>query len=482
MPDLRGTPNSSVLVPGSTCWRLVPSRRFSLLIDARDYYAALAEVLETAERQILIAGWDFDSSIHLRPEIVGGPMLGETLRRLVEVKPDLHVRLLIWRGSIFYGDSAEFPPLFGANWRDHERIHFVYDDCHPLGGSHHQKAVCIDDNLAFVGGIDLTRKRWDDPDHSPDRCRRFGGDDYDPVHDVQTVFDGQAAQAIAEMFRERWHCNTGEVLPELPLRRSPWPASVRPTVRDTKLGVLRTLPAYAERSEAREIERFNLAALETARRTIYIEAQYFALPEIAEILAEKLAQAAGPEIVIIANRRSTGMIEQYVMAQKRDFLFARLRRADREGRLRLYYPVGIDASEYEIHVHSKLLIVDDTCLRVGSSNLNGRSMGLDSECDIVLEAETDAARRAIGRYRCRLIAEHLGIPTARLTAMLATTKSLVRALDRLNHGPRRLRPYVEEAVPESVPFGESLLDPPRPLDFEYLWKTLLGSKNEPRAS
>jgi len=482
MPDIRGTIAPAVLVPGMTCWRLAPSHRFSPLIDARSYYAALSEVLESAERQILIVGWDFDSSIRLTPDLEeSGATLGETLRRLVETKPELHIRLLVWRGSIFYGDSAEFPPLFGHSWRDHERIHFVYDDCHPLGGSHHQKMLCIDDNLAFVGGIDLTRKRWDDPGHSLDKVRRIGGDEHDPVHDIQAVFDGQAAQTIAEIFRERWHCNTKEMLPELPLRRAPWPPSVRPMVRDARLGILRTLPTYEERYEVREIERFNLAALEAARRTIYIEAQYFALPEVAEVLAGKLEMDEGPEVVIVANRRSSGMIEQYVMAQKRDYLFAQLRRADRHRRLRLCYPVGVAESEYEIHIHSKLMIVDDSCLRIGSSNLNSRSMGLDSECDVALEAEGDATSRAIGRFRTRLVAEHLGMSTARVTAMLARTKSLVRTIDHLNHGPRRLRPYVEDVVPDSVPFGESLLDPPRPLDFDYLWKALLGSKGEPRA-
>lgn len=483
MADDRGDIVPSLLTPGVTCWKHLPCRRFSVLVDARDYYAALAKALSEARRHIMICAWDFDSSICLVPgaDDDPGPTLGEMLRRGVESAPDLQIYLLVWRGSIFYGDSAEFPNLFGARWSDHERIHVVYDDCHPLGGSHHQKIVCLDDSLAFVGGIDLTRKRWDDASHSRHQCRRFTGQEYDPVHDVQAVFDGQAAQAIAEMFRERWHCNTGESLAALPLQRSFWPASVKPAVRDVRLGILRTQPAYGDRNEARQIEAFNLAALRAARRSIYIEAQYFALPEVAGILAGTLEGVDGPEVIIVANLRSSGMIEQYVMAQKRDFLFAGLRRADRHGRLRLYYPVNADESEYEIHIHSKLMIVDDHWLRVGSSNLNSRSMGLDSECDIVLQAEDEAARRAISRFRARLLAEHMGVSVERLTTAMGASRSLVSALDRLNGGPRRLRPYADGAAPESIPFGESLLDPPRPLDLAYLWKSLLGSRGESRA-
>jgi hypothetical protein len=34
----------------------------------------------------------------------------------------------------------------------------------------------IDDRLAFVGGLDLTSKRWDMPEHRPDDPRRMAGD------------------------------------------------------------------------------------------------------------------------------------------------------------------------------------------------------------------------------------------------------------------------------------------------------------------
>ena len=54
------------------------------------------------------------------------------------------------------------------------------------------------------------------------------------------------------------------------------------------------------------------------------------------------------------------------------------------------------------------MVIDGTFLRIGSSNLNNRSMGLDSECDIALAAEPDSAdmRRMTG-YRDALLAEHL---------------------------------------------------------------------------
>src|SRR3954453_2968901 len=65
-------------------------------------------------------------------------------------------------------------------------------------------------------------------------------------------------------------------------------------------------------------------------------------------------------------------------------------------------------------IQAKVLVVDDRLLRVGSSNLNNRSMGFDSECDIAIEADRndsthDHVRREIASVRNQLVSEHLGV-------------------------------------------------------------------------
>ncbi len=52
-----------------------------------------------------------------------------------------------------------------ARWWPHRRIDFKFDTNHPLGCSHHQKIVVIDDRVAVCGGIDMTSERWDTRDH-----------------------------------------------------------------------------------------------------------------------------------------------------------------------------------------------------------------------------------------------------------------------------------------------------------------------------
>ena len=89
----------------------------------------------------------------------------------------------------------------------HRRVHFRFDDQHPLGGSHHQKVVVIDDRLAFVGGTDLTGHRWDTSEHRIDEPLRttLTGKPYPPYHEVEAMVEGPIAADLGELARERWN-------------------------------------------------------------------------------------------------------------------------------------------------------------------------------------------------------------------------------------------------------------------------------------
>src|SRR5690606_28770237 len=133
------------------------------------------------------------------------------------------------------------------------------------------------------------------------------------------------------------------------------------------------------------------------RRHIYIESQYFAFFGLAHIIEQHLQSPDGPEIVTIVTRASHGLVEKIMMGYNRDRLIRRLKRADRYNRLRVMYPVVPDGEdgEQDVLIHSKLLIIDDRFLRLGSSNLNNRSEGLDTEADIAVEAKAEDCSRAI---------------------------------------------------------------------------------------
>ncbi len=176
-----------------------------------------------------------------------------------------------------------------------------------------------------------------------------------------------------------------------------WPRGLEPALRDIEVGIARTIPALPENDEAREVEALNLAAIAAAEHTIYLENQYLAARPLVEALIRRLQEPDGPEVVIILPRRSESRLEQQSMDGARSLLIAELHAADDHGRLGIYWPVTANGTP--IYVHSKVIVIDDRLLRIGSSNLNNRSMGFDGECDIAVEASTDSVRELIASVR-----------------------------------------------------------------------------------
>lgn len=465
-----------ILQPGRNCWRIAPADKASALVDGAEYFTHLESALRKAERSIMIIGWDFDGSIRLRPDLdpEHSPPLGPLLRSLVEARPELEIRILVWSIAVVHAPGAPAPLIFGADWQQHPRLHLRLDKHHPLYAAHHQKIVTIDDNLAFVGGMDLTVRRWDTRDHSCDNPYRLRDDGtiYEPVHDVQMVVSGPAARSVTEVAHDRWKIATGEELSlQHPSRSDPWPSGLPSQFTNAPVAIARTYPAWGEHTAVQEATALNVDALAAAKKSIYIEAQYMTAPCIGDVLEQHLANPNGPEIIIIQTHESHGWAEKKVMGTNRDRLIRRLRKADRYDRLRAYYPVVPSKDgECQVLIHSKLIIVDDTFLRVGSSNLNNRSIGLDTECDLAIEANSDDMRQTIAHLRDDLLAEHLATSVDVFAQTVEEEGgSLIGAIERLNTCDRRLRVFeaMSDDGPAEPAIGTSLLDPLEP--FEPLW-------------
>lgn len=432
--------------PGRNCCALAAARRAAVLIDGEAYFRAFAAAAERAEHSILIVAWDFSSAMRLHyDERPGGPpaRLGDFLNWLAQRRRSLRIRILDWDYPMLFASDREFPPIYGVGWQPHHRVQVVFDDSEPVGASHHQKLVVIDDALAFVGGFDLTERRWDTPGHCAEDGRRTCGElPYPPFHDVMMAVDGEAAAAVAEVARARWTAATGHLLAPVAAAGDPWPPELLPDFTGVRVAVARTLPAQPGRREVREVEALYLDMIAAARQCIYIENQYFTASAIGDALAARLAAPDGPEIVFVLRLLSHGWLEEHTMHVLRTRLIQRLRRADRHGRFHIYYAHLDGLREGTcIDIHSKLMIVDDDILRVGSANLCNRSLGLDSECDLALQAEGDPAVAAgIRALRARLLGEHLDVPPQRLEAEIAARGSVHGAIAALQGGARTLRP------------------------------------------
>jgi phosphatidylserine/phosphatidylglycerophosphate/cardiolipin synthase-like enzyme/membrane protein DedA with SNARE-associated domain len=469
----------TLLRPGYNCWTVARAERVSFLVDAADYFRAFYEAALRAERSIVILGWDFNSQtqLHFDPVPPGGPptLLGEFLNYLVHRRHGLHVHVLNWDYPMVFGTDREFPPLYGFGWTPARRVHLRYDDTHPVAGSHHQKIVLIDDSVAFLGGVDLTVRRWDNCEHRADEPRRTAhGKPYPPFHDLMAVLDGEAARSLAALARERWLAATGGKLRPAALRapeHDAWPPSFPPELHGVEVGIARTVPPRGELPAVREVEKLYLDMIAAAKRTLYIENQYFTAPRIAAALEKRLAEPDGPEIVLVLRLLSHGWLEEHTMHVLRTRLIARLRKADRLGRFRVYYPhVPALADGCCVDVHSKLMVVDDRVLRLGSSNLCNRSFGLDTEADIAIEARGRAqVAGVILGFRDKLLAEHLGVSIEQLQRELEPTGSLIAAIKVLAHDGRSLREL--DSLPEwsdAVVNVAAVADPDEPIALEAL--------------
>ncbi|MTW21057.1 VTT domain-containing protein [Allochromatium palmeri] len=517
-PSDRDRRPTFALEPGRNCWRVAHANRVAACVDGEGYFAALRRSLIGARRCIAISAWDLHSRVELvrgdAEETVGDDALptalGALLIALLERHPDLSVSLLLWAHAPIYALERESAILGDGPWPDHPRLHLIMDNAHPALASQHQKLVLIDGRIAWCGGFDLSQWRWDTSAHVADDPRRRDpdGDPYPPYHDVQMLVDGEAALALLALFRERWQRAGGrlsDALRDVPDARradpDPWPRGITPMLRDQPIGIARTLPEYAGHAEVRESERLYLDMIASARELLYVQNQYLTARTIADALCRSLAQPRGPRVVIILPRQTGHWLEQHTMDILRARILARLRDVDHHGRLRVYYPEVPGLGDDCMMVHSKLMIADDRVLRVGSSNLSNRSMGLDSECDLCIVADSTQARATIAGFRHRLIANFLSLEpdvVARAEQRAAQTGGgVTEAIEQLRaadaNGPeppagsvqRHRRPRLVELDGRVDPEWDRqlpdarLIDPDRPLAPERVADIVVGQENTP---
>ena len=462
-----------ILTAGETCWTVEKAARATVLIDAAAYFGTLRQALLKAKSSIFIIGWDVDS----RTCLVGPSgqsddglpnELGPFLTALVERRPTVEVRILLWDYSMLY--AAEREPLSSINlaWKTPQQISVCLDDVLPVGASHHQKLVVIDDELAFLGGIDLTIRRWDTPKHEMhnDLRRSPSGEPYRPFHDIQMMVDGDAARALAKLAHERWQNAACETVAKPESNDDPWPETVAPDFCDVSIGIARTVASYDDQPEIREIEALYIRAISNAERSIYIENQFLSAHDVARALAARMREKRDLEALIVGPNVHRGWLEERSMVAGQRRFIETLRQAGIGDRVRLVYPAIPDDDTGEgVMVHAKFMTVDDKFLRIGSANLNNRSMGFDTECDLALEAQNDAQRDGIRLVRNRLLSEHLGVSEDDIAAAIAKKKSLLQVMESLSGKERSLHPIDLSDAPndELSKIMSGLSDPERPI-------------------
>jgi phosphatidylserine/phosphatidylglycerophosphate/cardiolipin synthase-like enzyme len=175
---------------------------------------------------------------------------------------------------------------------------------------------------------------------------------------------------------------------------------------DTTIQLVRTIPEHVYDQipgGAFGILEAYMRALRSAQDFVYLESQFFWLPEIVDLLSEKLRDPPSDRfrlVVLLPSKPNNGEEDTRGM-------LAQLADADR-GRGR-FLSTTIDAmtgsSVDQLYVHAKIGIVDDRWLTIGSANLNAHSFFNDTEVNVQVSDQALARRT-----RLRLWSEHLGLP------------------------------------------------------------------------
>ena len=450
-------------------WRYATAERVRVIIDTDEYFDVMQRAMLLARQRLLLIGWDFDTRIHLSNgrrwwqkawKRNAPSRLGSFIPWLTRHRRRLEVRILKWGPAAIYFLARGWMMVDLLRWFPHKRIDFKFDTAHPIGCSHHQKIVVIDDKLAVCGCIDMTAQRWDTREHrETDRRRKLPGRGklYGPWHDLTMLMEGPAAQALDELGRDRWRRAGGKPLaPPRPSETSCWPEGVEAHFENVEIGIARTRAPYKNDEGITEIEKLFLLQIARAKRFIYAENQYFASRAIAEAVSARLAEPDPPEIVIINPVGSSGPIESAAMDTARAQLVRAIQEIDHASRFHLYTPYSGEAA---IYIHAKLTIVDDEILRIGSANFNNRSMRLDSECDAFIDCTRPAnsgCTDAIRALRHSLLAEHCGVEEAEVGPLIERAGSMAAMIALVGgEGPRQLRPY---CPPQLTEFEQSLAD------------------------
>jgi len=277
-------------------WMIVTGLGTVWILDGAHYFPSVAEAFRSARRSVLIAGWCITPEFAVLrddPPVLLRELLGETAE-------SVDVRVLLWAGAPVPHSALSRTSVRRAREElvRGTRIKVALDSNERPLHCHHEKVIVVDDEIAFVGGIDITD---------------IGGDRYDlPGHPARGAIGwhdagslcGPAVNDVGQHVARRWHAVTGERLETQPAHLE--------GAGGLELQVVRTVPEklydFAPRGDFRIIEA-HLRALRSAQHLIYLENQSLWSLEVVDILASKLCRPPADDfrvVVMLPGKPNTG--------------------------------------------------------------------------------------------------------------------------------------------------------------------------------
>ena len=484
---------SSICAPGA-CWQTTDVVESSVLVDGDIYYSTFCRAALQARRYIYITGWQFDTKARLlRPApdtALGHPLeLLPFLSHLCERTPELEIYLTAWDYSLVYAREREWMQKLKFSFQAHPRVHFEFIN-HPTGGAcHHQKLVIVDGQVAFLGGLDLCDARWDTREHAPGDPSRLNVEfkPYKAFHDIQVGLCGPVVGALTELFRDGWRRAAGEgTLPhENESPRSGDPFELRSLteerglpLRARQVAISRTELLDAGEPPICELQSLLERAILGARKLIYIENQYFTSRAIAQALVKRMVDpdASKLQLVLVMPNGADSPKEDFVLGNRqrtiRHVVGQAAKQNGHELRLLMSWEASEQAQTLATFIHSKLLIVDDEFVTIGSANLTNRSMRVDRELNVAFETclehpdDAERLREDIRALRASLLNEHAGTNDSE---QFLAIDGLVERLDQVCDDPGSKLRCQDLSAPEGDnPLLIAVFDPSTPFEWSSI--------------
>ncbi|EEY57017.1 phospholipase D, Pi-sPLD-like-9 [Phytophthora infestans T30-4] len=403
---------------------------------------------KTGDR-VMLTGWGTDL-IPFQPNVDGGKksQLHDVVSGVIQRGGSFHA--LVWANLLEKSQNIKVRNDINAIPASPtgDKPLFVFDDrTRVVTSSHHQKNLIIASNtstgideqpVAFVGGIDITSDRWDTISHNESVLREATGVSgaYKGWLDGHVRIHGPAAKDVAANFLARWNSDykpTQSLAHDLLDFENPSYSDLAPlnyassktssTLGRQSVQIVRTFSCqykryneFAPRGE-NSLFQARIKALKNAKNFIYIEDQYFILvPELLNALLEVMPTIQ--RLIVVAQRpvgesKATGY-EKYLF--------------DMIAPIQKLYPNKLQIfstkKELNLYIHSKVVIIDDVYLSVGSANWNRRSMTSDSELGAnIIDDETvqspdgTTVLKAARDFRIRKFQEMTGLSYEKLNAM-----------------------------------------------------------------
>jgi phosphatidylserine/phosphatidylglycerophosphate/cardiolipin synthase-like enzyme len=416
-----------------------PARKRNIimpLIDGEMAWKQMINQMTAAKKSIHLCFWMLSSDLEMlrkakdtfksrkqRQAFTLGTLL------FAKQRAGVKIRALLWDpavGGSFVKD--EMVRLGGATGL----LEVMYEPHPRTIGSWHQKFIVIDDEIAFVGGMNAKENDWDTTKHvvfdyrrSPHRSsgkerrsREKSGDGtkFPPRHDLMAMVIGPLVEDIAANFKQRWDAARAAKVDYYKKTTAVGTPAKPRGASNIRGQITRTIPSKYPGSPSGEqgILDLHRRAIRNAEEYIYIEDQYFRSQRIAKEIAKAIKKNPKLHVIVVTQPDYAAKLEpnewwkigtlSSAWTEKAFKIIQKVR-----PNFTLYYlQVGHlnkkGTFEYlPINLHAKIMVIDDEWYTIGSCNLNDRGLLWEGELNVAAQHESAKSLRK------DLFKEHLDV-------------------------------------------------------------------------